>query len=212
MIVPQIILFSTHWNKREKLMKLLHIDSSIQGAGSASRELTREIVARWVAERPDTQVTYLDLAAQELPHLSQKSLVRADELEAARNTEALEQFLAADAIVIGAPVYNFTIPSQLKAWIDRITVAGKTFRYTEKGPQGLAGGKQVIVAVARGGVRAPDASGEFGEPYLKFLFAFLGIDNVRFVRAEGLAISPQQRTASLSAARAAIADYSALAA
>jgi FMN-dependent NADH-azoreductase len=193
-------------------MKLLHIDSSIQGEGSVSRELTREIVARWVAERPDTEVTYLDLAAQELPHLSQKSLVRADELEAARNGAALAQFLAADAIVIGAPVYNFTIPSQLKAWIDRITVAGKTFRYTEKGPQGLAGGKEVIVAVARGGVRAPDASGEFGEPYLRFLFAFLGIDNVRFVRAEGLAISPQHRAASLSAARAAIVDSSALAA
>jgi FMN-dependent NADH-azoreductase len=193
-------------------MRLLHIDSSIQGEGSASRELTREIVARWVAERPDTEVTYLDLAAEELPHLSQKSLVRADEVEAARNAEALEQFLAADVIVIGAPVYNFTIPSQLKAWIDRITVAGQTFRYTESGPQGLAGGKQVIVAVARGGVRAPDASGEFGEPYLRFLFAFLGIDNVTFVRAEGLAISPQQRAASLSAARAAIADRSTLAA
>jgi FMN-dependent NADH-azoreductase len=206
------MLFPANWSKREKVMKLLHIDSSIQGEGSVSRELTREIVARWVAERPDTEVTYLDLAAQELPHLSQKSLVRADELEAARNTEALAQFLAADAIVIGAPVYNFTIPSQLKAWIDRITVAGKTFRYTEKGPQGLAGGKEVIVAVARGGVRAPDASGEFGEPYLRFLFAFLGIDNVRFVRAEGLAISPQHRAASLSAARAAIADRSALAA
>jgi FMN-dependent NADH-azoreductase len=206
------MLFPMHRNKREKVMKLLHIDSSIQGEGSASRELTREIVARWVAERPDTEVTYLDLAAQELPHLSQKSLVRADELEAARNAEALEQFLAADAIVIGAPVYNFTIPSQLKAWIDRITVAGKTFTYTANGPQGLAGGKEVVVAVARGGVRAPDASGEFGEPYLRFLFAFLGIDNVRFVRAEGLAMSPQQRAASLSAARAAIADRGALAA
>jgi FMN-dependent NADH-azoreductase len=193
-------------------MKLLHIDSSIQGEGSVSRELTRAIVARRVAERPDTEVTYLDLAAQELPHLSQKSLVRADELEAARSAAALEQFLAADAIVIGAPVYNFTIPSQLKAWIDRVTVAGKTFRYTERGPQGLAGGKEVIVAVARGGVRAPDASGEFGEPYLRFLFAFLGIDNVRFVRAEGLAISPQHRAASLSAAHAAIADRGALAA
>ncbi len=193
-------------------MKLLHIDSSIQGEASASRELTREIVARWRAERPDTEVTYVDLAAQELPHLSQKSLVRADELEAARNAEALEQFLAAEAIVIGAPVYNFTIPSQLKAWIDRITVAGKTFRYTEKGPQGLAGGKQVIVAVSRGGMRAADASGEFGEPYLKFLFAFLGIDDLRFVRAEGLAISPQHRAASLSAARAAIPGSRALAA
>src|SRR5205823_13396527 len=116
----------------------------------------------------------LDLAAQELPHLSQKSLVRADELEAARNAEALEQWLAADAIVIGAPVYNFTIPSQLKAWIDRITVAGKTFRYTESGPQGLAGGKHVIVAVSRGAVRASDASGEFAERYVRFLFASSG--------------------------------------
>src|SRR3979490_2956129 len=168
------MLFPTHRNKREKVMKLLHIDSSIQGKGSASRELTREIVARWVAERPDTEVTYLDLAAQELPHLSQKSLVRADELEAARNAEALEQFLAADAIVIGAPVYNFTIPSQLKAWIDRITAAGKTFRYTEKGPQGLAGGKQVIVAVSRGGLPEADASAGFRGPYPKLPFAFLG--------------------------------------
>src|SRR5258707_10051340 len=172
-------------------MKLLHIDSSIQGEASASRELTREIVARWRAERPDTEVTYVDLAAQELPHLSQKSLVRADELEAARNAEALEQFLAAQAIVIGAPVYNFTIPSQLKPWIDRITVAGKTFRYTEKGPQGLAGGKQVIVAGSRGGVRAADPSGGVGEPRLKFLFAFLGIDRVRLARAQGLSMSPQ---------------------
>src|SRR5437870_13002266 len=193
-------------------MKLLHINSSILGDGSASRELTREIVARWTAAHPETEVTYLDLAAEALPHLSQKSLSPSDELEAARNAAALGQFLAADVIVIGAPVYNFTIPSQLKAWIDRITVAGKTFRYTESGPQGLAGGKQVIVAVSRGGVRASDASGEFGEPYLKFLFAFLGIHDVRFVRAEGLAISPQHRAAGLSAARAAIPGSRALAA
>src|SRR5437879_12596026 len=111
------------------MMKLLHIDSSIQGEASASRELTREIVARWRAERPDTEVTYVDLAAQELPHLSQKSLVRADELEAARNAEALEQFLAAQASVIGAPVDNFTMPSQLKAWLDPLTDAAKPFRY-----------------------------------------------------------------------------------
>src|SRR5437879_10706702 len=197
---------------RETVMKLLHIDSSILGDGSASRELTREIVARWTAAHPETEVTYLDLAAEALPHLSQKSLSPSDELEAARNAAALEQVLAADVIVIGAPVYNFTIPTQLKAWIDRITVAGKTFRYTEKGPQGLAGGKQVIVAVSRGGMRAADASGEFGEPYLKFLFAFLGVDDMRFVRAEGLAISPQHRAAGLSAARAAIPGSRALAA
>jgi FMN-dependent NADH-azoreductase len=186
-------------------MKVLHIDSSILGEGSASRQLTREIVARWTAAHPGAEVTYLDLAAEALPHLSQKSLARADELEAERNAQALEQFLASDVIVLGAPVYNFTIPTQLKAWIDRITVAGKTFRYTANGPEGLAGNKEVIVAITRGGVQRADA--EFGESYLKFLFGFLGIRNVRFVRAEGLRISPEHREASLSAARAAIAAH-----
>ena len=184
-------------------MKVLHIDSSILGEGSATRALTREIVGRLKEQHPEATVTYLDLAAEALPHLSGKSLARSDELEGARNAAALEEFQAADVLVIGAPIYNFSIPSQLKAWIDRITVAGKTFRYTASGPEGLAGGKQVIVAVARGGVSAPQ--GEFGESYLKFLFAFLGIKDVRFVRAEGLAISPEHRAASLAAARAAIA-------
>lgn len=193
-------------------MKLLHIDSSIQGEGSASRALTREIVARWRTARPDVQVSYRDLAAQELPHLSPRALRGEDELEAARNAATLEEFLAADVVVIGAPLYNFTIPSQLKAWIDRITVAGKSFRYTEKGPVGLAGGKQVMVAVSRGGVYAPGAAGEFGESYLKFLLGFLGVEDVTFVRAEGLAISPQQRAAALSAAKAAIAAPAPLAA
>jgi FMN-dependent NADH-azoreductase len=193
-------------------MKVLHIDSSILGGASASRALTREIVARLKASHPQAEVTYLDLAAEELPHLSQRSLGQSDEREAARNARALEQFLAADVLVIGAPIYNFSIPSQLKAWIDRITVAGRTFRYTAKGPEGLAGGKQIIVALARGGVGRGESHGEFGESYLRFLFGFLGITDIRFVRAEGLAISPQQREASLEAARAAIATVEALAA
>ena len=193
-------------------MKVLHIDSSILGEGSASRALTREIVARLKSEHREAQVTYLDLAADELPHLSQKSLARSDETEAVRNATALEQFLDADVLVIGAPIYNFSIPSQLKAWIDRITVAGQTFRYTPNGPEGLAGGKEVIVAMARGGVGGADPKGEFGESYLRFLFAFLGIRNPRFVRAEGLAISPEHREASLKAASAAIASVPALSA
>jgi len=194
-------------------MKLLHIDSSIQGEASASRSLTREIVARWRARRPDTRVIYRDLAAaQELPHLSFGGLTREEALAAPANAAVLEEFLAADAVVIGAPLYNFSIPSQLKAWIDRIAVAGKTFRYTASGPQGLAAGKEVIVAVSRGGVYAPGGPGEFGESYLKFLFAFLGVEDVTFVRAEGLAMSPQQREAALSAARAAIHAPGALAA
>ncbi|HVH83177.1 MAG TPA: NAD(P)H-dependent oxidoreductase [Steroidobacteraceae bacterium] len=191
-------------------MKVLHIDSSILGQGSATRGLTREIVARLKSAHPDAKVTHIDLVAEELPHLSHKSLARSDEGEAARNALALEQFLGADVLVIGAPIYNFSIPSQLKAWIDRITVAGKTFRYTANGPEGLAGGKEVIVAMARGSISGADRKGEFGESYLKFLFAFLGITKLRFVRAEGLAISPEHREASLSAARAAIPSATAL--
>ena len=193
-------------------MNILHIDSSILGEGSASRALTREVVAQLRKSHPEAQVAYLDLAAEELPHLSQRSLAQSDASEAARNAVALEQFLGADVLVIGAPIYNFSIPSQLKAWIDRISVAGKTFRYTTNGPEGLAGGKQVVIAMTRGGVTGADARGEFGESYLRFLFGFLGIHDVRVVRAEGLNISPQQRAASLAAARAAIAGTEALAA
>jgi FMN-dependent NADH-azoreductase len=192
-------------------MKLLHIDSSIQGEGSASRALTREIVARWRGARPDAKVTYRDLAAEELPHLSQAALSGANELETARNAAVLEEFLGADVVVIGAPLYNFALPSQLKAWIDRISVAGKTFRYTDKGPEGLAGGKQVIVAVSRGGVYPPGSPAEFGESYLKFLFGFLGVTDVTFVRAEGLAL-PGRREAALRTARDAIPAPAALAA
>ena len=193
-------------------MKILHIDSSIQGAGSATRELTREIVARLKATRPEAQVTYQDLVAEELSHFSQAAFKRSDELEAARNTAVLEEFLAADVLVIGAPLYNFSLPTQLKAWVDRIVIAGRTFRYTERGPEGLAGGKQVIVAVARGGVYEAGSPAEFGESYLKFVLGFLGIRDVTFVRAEGLAFSPQQRESALSAAHEAIPVPAALAA
>jgi FMN-dependent NADH-azoreductase len=194
-------------------MNLLHIDSSILGEASASRTLTREIVERLKSARPDTRVTYLDLAADELAHFSPRSLARTDERAAARDEQALEQFLAADVVVIGAPMYNFSIPSQLKAWIDRIVIKGRTFRYGPKGPEGLAGDKQVIVAIARGGIY-PDgaASGDFGESYLKHLFGFLGVRDLTFVRAEGLNISPQHRTRGIEAARAAIPLPAALAA
>jgi FMN-dependent NADH-azoreductase len=185
-------------------MNVLHVDSSILGEQSASRALTREIVARLVSQQPGITVRHIDLAAEELPHLSGPSLARRDALQAARDVELLEQFLAADVIVIGAPMYNFAIPSQLKAWIDRIAVAGKTFRYTPQGPQGLAGGKRVIVALSRGGIYAPGAPGEFVESYLRFVLGFLGIRSVSFVRAEGLAISPERRREALDGAIASI--------
>ena len=185
-------------------MNVLHIDSSILGEYSASRALTKEIVARIKTGWEDLRVTYLDLAAEPLQHLSAHSLAGRDAAETARDAQALEAFLDADVIVIGAPLYNYSLPSQLKAWIDRIAIKGKTFRYTAQGAEGLAGGKRVIVAIARGGVYESGAGTEFAESYLKFLFAFLGITDVTFVRAEGLNISPEHRERSIGKARAAI--------
>jgi FMN-dependent NADH-azoreductase len=185
-------------------MNILQIDSSIQGSASASRVLTREIVARYQAGERDVAVVHRDLAAEEPRHLSQAVLAQSDQTQVAYDAATLEQFLAADVIVIGVPIYNFSIPSQLKAWIDRIAVAGKTFRYTASGAEGLVHGKKVIIALARGGVHDPAAGQEFAESYLKYLFGFLGIDDVSFVRAQGLSISPQQRTAALEAALSSI--------
>ncbi|HEY9399906.1 MAG TPA: NAD(P)H-dependent oxidoreductase, partial [Luteimonas sp.] len=110
-------------------MKLLHVDSSILGGNSASRELSAAIVARW-QDTPGVQVSYRDLDASPLPHLSGGSLSGADPAEAAEAARVMQEFLDADVVVVGAPMYNFGIPSSLKAWIDRLAVAGKTFHYT----------------------------------------------------------------------------------
>ena len=185
-------------------MKLLHLDSSILGQHSASRELGAAIVARWQRDVRGLEVTYRDLAANPLPHLSGGSLAQANADEAATAAAVMDEFLSADVVVVGAPMYNFGIPSQLKAWIDRVAVAGKTFRYTADGPQGLAGGKQVIVAATYGGKHPVESGRNFVEPYLGQVFAFLGIDDVEFVSADGLSVSPEQRLTSISAARARI--------
>lgn len=186
-------------------MKLLHLDSSALGAQSVTRELSAAIVARWQDAIPRLTVEYRDLDANPLPHLSGASLARSNPAEAADAERVLAQFLAADVVVIGAPMYNFAIPSTLKAWIDRVTVAGRTFRYTDAGPEGLAGGKRVIVASGRGGLHAGAAS-DFVEPYLSFVFGFMGIKAVEFVRAEGVAYSPQHRIDALAGALAAIPE------
>lgn len=185
-------------------MNLLHIDSSILGDASASRELSAAIVARLRREMPNLAIRHRDLATTPLAHLSAGSLAGADMAEATLATELMDEFLAADIVVIGAPMYNFNIPSQLKAWIDRISVRGKTFRYTEQGPEGLAGGKKIIVAGAYGGFHPNGGASNFIEPYLRFVFRFWGIDDVSFVTAEGLAVSPEQRETSMVAALAAI--------
>ena len=167
-------------------MTILHIDSSITGDQSASRTITRSIVEQLT----DSDVIYRDLVSEPLPHLT---------LDAFADSSVLDEFLASDTVVIGAPMYNFTLPTQLKAWLDRILVAGKTFRYTETGPEGLAGGKRVIVALARGGfydAGSPAASLEHLETYLRGVFNFIGIEP-EFVAADGLAIGPEQRDSSV---------------
>lgn len=181
-------------------MKLLHIDSSALGAQSVSRELSAAIVARFTAGDESIDLHYRDLAAHPLPHWTPA----ADERAAAADRELLAEFLAADVVVLGAPMYNFAIASQLKAWIDRIAVAGATFRYTEAGPEGLAGGKRVIVAVSRGGVYPPHAPMDFQESYLRALFGFIGITELEFVRAEGLNLGAEPKREALDAAHTAI--------
>ena len=196
------------------MSKLLHIDSSILGGNSVSRQLTAQIVASWRAAHPATQVTYLDLAVDTPSHLSAESLgfrmpagtatlSEAQQRENAISEALVSQFLAADVVVIGAPLYNFSIPTQLKAWIDRIAQAGRTFTYTDKGPVGLAGGKTIIVASTRGGMYSTSDAGnamEHQESYLKTIFGFFGVTDVRFVRAEGLAMGEAGKAAALASA------------
>ncbi|WP_305804849.1 NAD(P)H-dependent oxidoreductase [Stenotrophomonas sp. YIM B06876] len=184
-------------------MKVLHIDSSVLADNSVTRELSAAVVNGLRAQLPGVEVTYRDLDAVPVPHLSGKSLAKVDELDAAAGERVLQQFLDADVVVIGAPMYNFSVPSTLKAWIDRIAVAGRTFRYTEAGPVGLAGGKRVIIASGRGGIHT-GSNVDFQEPFLRQVFAFLGIDTVEFVRAEGVAYSPQHRVDALAGALASI--------
>lgn len=169
-------------------MTILKIDSSITGEHSVSRVLTKSIVDQLAAANPDARVIERDLVNQPLDHLT---------LAAFADSSVLDEFLAAETVVIGAPMYNFNISSQLKSWIDRIAVAGKTFRYTEHGPEGLAGGKRVVIAVSRGGFYDQGNSYEHVEAYLKPMFNFFGIEP-EFVHADGINISPEQRQSAIA--------------
>ncbi|KPL47836.1 FMN-dependent NADH-azoreductase [Xanthomonas axonopodis] len=186
-------------------MKLLHLDSSALGANSVSRVLSAAVVEQQRRLHPEVEVSYRDLDRDPIPHLTAQTLAHTDPAEAADAEAVMQQFLQADVIVIGAPMYNFGIASTLKAWIDRIAVAGRTFQYTANGPEGLAGGKRVIIASARGGVYA-EPTNDFQEPYLRQVLGFLGIDDISFVRAEGVAYSPQHRDDALSAALARLGE------
>ncbi|TWG83332.1 FMN-dependent NADH-azoreductase [Cupriavidus gilardii J11] len=196
-------------------MNILQIDSSVLGDNSASRALTAQIVANLRQQHPEATVTVRDLDREALPHLGNTLLpvlggpkdgldpVQQAELE--RTEALLKEFLEADVLVVGAPQYNFAIPSQLKAWIDRIAQAGRTFRYTENGPVGLAGGKRAIIVSSRGGVRQDASQLDLHEVTIDTVFRFLGITDIQYVRAHGLAMGPDARAAGLAAANRDIA-------
>jgi len=187
-------------------MKLLHIDASILGDNLVSRRVSAAVVDGFRKADPGIEVIHRDLGAAPLAHFT------AADLAAAADDPVLQEFLAADIVVIGAPMYYFTIPSQLKAWIDRIVIAGKTFSYGEQGVQGLAGDKRVIVAVSRGGLYgpgAPSAAAEHVETYLRAVLGFIGIKHPEIIVAEGILVGPEQRETALQGALQAAANLNA---
>lgn len=168
-------------------MTILQIDSSITGETSVSRQLTAATVDQLLKQRPEARLVRRDLAAAPLSHLTERG----------QDADVLEEFLDAEVVVIGAPMYNFSVPSQLKAWIDRIAVAGKTFRYGDNGPEGLAGGKRVIIAISRGGFYDAGNAFEHVESYLRIMFNFIGVEP-EFIHADGVNYGPEQREAGIA--------------
>jgi FMN-dependent NADH-azoreductase len=192
-------------------MKVLHIDSSVLGPHSVSRQVSAAIVDRLRQAKPNLEIMYRDLASTPLAHLTGSHLAAAQggvadtalQHDLATGQAMLDEFLAADIVVLGAPMYNFTIPSQLKAWIDRIVVAGKTFKYGAEGVEGLAGNKRVIVAISRGGFYGAGtaaAAGEYVETYLRWVFGFIGVKNLEFISADGVQVGSEHREKALTGA------------
>jgi len=203
------------------MTKLLHIDSSVLGPHSVSRQVSAAIVDRLRQTTPGLEITYRDLTTVPLAHLSGAHLAAAQGMIPADPTvqqdlataqAVLAEFLATDIVVIGAPMYNFSIPSQLKAWIDRIVVAGKTFKYDAHGPEGLAGNKRVVIAVSRGGYYGADtpmAALEHLETYLRGIFGFIGVTALEFIAADGIQVGPEHREKALAGALEAVSHLQA---
>lgn len=197
-------------------MKILHLDSSILGAHSVSRQLTSEVVQQLRAADGAAVVTYRDLAADPVP-TSDGALLAARTTPAAQRSAdqaalvqradtVVAELLAADVLVLGAPMYNFSIPSQLKAWIDLVSVAGVTFRYGPNGAEGLLTGKRAVIVATAGGQHAGQPSGRAHADYLQLLLSFLGVSDVRVISAEGLAMGPTVRDPALASARVQVGE------
>ena len=204
-------------------MKILHIDSSVLGGQSITRDLSASIVDRLSAAHPGAEVIRHDLVADPIPELTGEHLAVIRKMappsspalasDVERGDALIDELFAADAIVIGAPMYNFTVPTQLKAWIDRVLIAGRTFHYTADGPAGLlASGKKVYIASARGSRYAngsPLAEHDHHETYLKTALGFIGLTDVTVIRAEGVSKGEESKVQAISDAKAAVAALAA---
>lgn len=195
---------------------ILVLNSSVLGDQSVSRILVEEAVQRLLQGNPRATVVQRDLGTAPIPHLTTATVAgvrgeakTADELAArALSDELIAELHAADTLVIGAPMYNFSIPTGLKAWFDHVLRPGKTFSYSEAGPQGLISGKRVIIIESRGGhyFEGPAHAMDFQEPYLKTLLRFIGLTHVTVVRAEKLGFGPAAREAAVAAAKQALVE------
>ena len=199
-------------------MKILHIDSSVSADKSVSRKLTQSTVEELTRKHPDAEVIARDLVSKPLRHCTAvlrffgdapDQLTEEQKQELQTGIEILDEFLAADLVVVGAPMYNFSIPSQLKAWVDLLCVPGKTFKYSSAGPEGQCGNTRIIIVSTRGGLYGEGsarAAYDFQENYLKTVFGFLGVKQFEIVRAEGVAMGPEKAAAAIAAAHQQIAQ------
>ena len=198
------------------MSNILVLNSSVSGEASVSRLLVADAVTELTQRDPSAKLVFRDLAANPVPHLTPQTVagVRAQATTPAEQTaralsdELIAELRAADTIVIGAPMYNFSIPTTLRSWFDHVLRAGETFRYSEAGPKGLLEGKKVIVVESRGGLysEGPAQATDFQEPYLRQLLGFIGLaDDLTFIRAEKIGYGPDARDQALADSRAELA-------
>ena len=197
------------------MSNVLIVESSARLQGSFSRQLTQQFISQWKAAHAADPVTVRDLALSPVPHMDANLLGgwmkpeaqrnAAEQASLQRSNELTDELLAADVLVLAAPMYNFAIPSTLKAWLDHVLRAGVTFKYTATGPQGLLTDKRAFVLTARGGIHA-GGSTDHQEPYLRQVMGFIGIHDVTFIHAEGVNLGGDFQEKGLNQAKALLAQ------
>ena len=197
---------------------ILRIDSSIRTVHSVSRRLTDEFIATWREHHPGDRIVERDLAISPVPHLTEQAFAAAvtpgdartdlQSRDAALSDELIHELIRADVLVLGAPMYNLSVSSSLKAWIDHIARAGVTFSYSESGPRGLLSGKKAYVFTSRGGIysHGPGKAMDFHETYLRGVLGFVGISDIAFLHSEGLALGPKVASEAIAQTRASMAE------